>query len=105
MACILLVSASGIEFPDQGSNPGPLHWEQGVLATGPPALGARSLSHWTTRDVLLLHFRVNLVEDPILCSLHTLKCMALRYSLNIGVARGLAIVGDGCTIGWVREPS
>ena len=23
-------------FPDQGSNLGPLHWELGVLATGPP---------------------------------------------------------------------
>ena len=22
--------------PDQGSNPDPLHWEHGVLATGPP---------------------------------------------------------------------
>ena len=28
--------ACGIQFPDQGSNPGPLHWELGVLATGPP---------------------------------------------------------------------
>ena len=35
-ACKLLVAACGIEFPDQGSNPGPLHWEHGVLATGPP---------------------------------------------------------------------
>ena len=24
----LLVVACGIWFPDQGSNPGPLHWEQ-----------------------------------------------------------------------------
>ena len=28
--------ACGIYFPDQGSNLGPLHWEHGVLATGPP---------------------------------------------------------------------
>lgn len=28
--------ACGIEFPDQGSKPGPLHWEYGVLAIGPP---------------------------------------------------------------------
>ena len=28
--------ARGIEFPDQGLNLGPLHGEQGVLATGPP---------------------------------------------------------------------
>ena len=25
-----------IWFPGQGSNPGPLHWELGVLGTGPP---------------------------------------------------------------------
>ena len=31
----LLVAACGIKFPDQGSNPGPLHWKSGVLATGP----------------------------------------------------------------------
>ena len=28
--------ACGISFPDQGSNPGPLHWELRVLPTGPP---------------------------------------------------------------------
>ena len=26
----------GSKFPDQGLNPGPLHWEHGVLDTGPP---------------------------------------------------------------------
>ena len=31
----LLVVAGGIWFPDQGLNLGPLHWELGVLATGP----------------------------------------------------------------------
>lgn len=30
----LLVAVCGIEFPDQGSNLGPLHWEHRVLATG-----------------------------------------------------------------------
>ena len=30
--------ACGIQFPDQGLNPGPLHWEH-------------SLTHWTTREV------------------------------------------------------
>ena len=29
------ISSCRIWFPDQGSNPGPLHWEHGVLATGP----------------------------------------------------------------------
>ena len=28
--------ACGIQCPDRGSNPGPLHWEHGVLPTGPP---------------------------------------------------------------------
>ena len=40
-ACELLVAACGIQFPDQGSNPGPLHWECGVLATGPPGKSPR----------------------------------------------------------------
>ena len=31
-----LVAAFGIQFPDPGSNTGHLHWELGVLATGPP---------------------------------------------------------------------
>ena len=31
-----LCAAHVIQFPDQGSNPGPLHWKQGALATGPP---------------------------------------------------------------------
>ena len=35
-ACgVFLVKACGIEFPDQGSNLWPLHWECRVLATGP----------------------------------------------------------------------
>ena len=35
-ACGLLVLAYGIEFPDQWSNLGPLHWECRVLVTGWP---------------------------------------------------------------------
>ena len=31
----LLAVACGVYFPDQGSNPGPQHWECSVLATGP----------------------------------------------------------------------
>ena len=31
-----LVATSDIKFPDQGSNSGPLNWECGVLAPGPP---------------------------------------------------------------------
>ena len=35
-ACELLVAARGIQLPDQEPNPGPLYWEHGVSATGPP---------------------------------------------------------------------
>ena len=34
-ACELLVVSCGILFPDQGSNPGTLHWEVRVLAAEP----------------------------------------------------------------------
>ena len=37
--CRVLVAACGIQFPDQGVEP------------RPPALGLRSLSHWTTKGV------------------------------------------------------
>ena len=36
MAGRLLVAACGIQVSDQGLNPGPLHGEQRVSATGPP---------------------------------------------------------------------
>ena len=36
VACEFLVVASGIKFPDQGSNPSSLHWEYQVSATGSP---------------------------------------------------------------------
>ena len=34
--CQVLVTACRITFPDQGLNPGSLHWKCRVLATGPP---------------------------------------------------------------------
>ena len=42
-----LVAACGIQFPDQGSNP------------GPPAFRAHGHSHWTTREVLPNTFKNN----------------------------------------------
>ena len=36
MAFDILVAACGIELPDEGSNPDFLHWELGIVATGPP---------------------------------------------------------------------
>ena len=37
-----LVAGRGIRFPEQGSDPGPLHWDLSVSATGPPE---KSLQH------------------------------------------------------------
>ena len=43
-ACELLVATCGIYFPDQESNPGFVHWECWVLATGPLGNAIRSSS-------------------------------------------------------------
>ena len=42
-----LVVICGIWFPEQGSNPGPLHWECGVLAMGPPGKSLKLKFSWT----------------------------------------------------------
>ena len=44
-------AACGIHFPDQGSNPGPLHWGHRVLATGPPG---KSLSPFLINKIYSL---------------------------------------------------
>ena len=45
VACKYLTAACGIQFSKQGSNSGPLHWEYGVLATGPPGKSLPFLVH------------------------------------------------------------
>ena len=48
----VLVEACGIQFPDQGSNPGPLHWERGVSAFRPPWESLSFFSFvWTVQHV------------------------------------------------------
>ena len=39
--CCVLVAACGIQFPDQGLNSGPLHWECRVPVTGSPGKSHR----------------------------------------------------------------
>ena len=36
VACGIFAAMCGLYLTDQGSNPGPLYWEHGVLTTGPP---------------------------------------------------------------------
>ena len=46
----LLATACGIQFPDQGLNLGPLHWEHGVLAIGLP-VKSQDMFHDITQGV------------------------------------------------------
>ena len=52
MTCELFVAACGIQFPSQGANPGPLHWELEILAAGPPR---ESLNYTLSNGNLALH--------------------------------------------------
>ena len=51
----VLVVACDIQFPDQGLNLGPLHWELRVLVTGPPAMLLEVFSLVQLSDNCLLH--------------------------------------------------
>ena len=46
--CELLLATCRIKFPNQGSNPVPLYWEIGVLATGSPG-----------KTLILVHLKDN----------------------------------------------
>lgn len=47
-----LAAACGNEFPDQGSSPGPLHWELGISATGSPG------KSWSSSIFIASQFRL-----------------------------------------------
>ena len=68
----LLSAECGIQFPDQGSNPGPLHWEHKVLATGPPR------EFWA-----LLQFNSYFsFIHPFICSANTLNFQCMLSSVS-----------------------
>ena len=46
-ACEHLAVACGIQLPYQGSKPGPLNWEHGAIATGPPGKSQFLIFHQT----------------------------------------------------------
>ena len=48
----VLAVAWEVEFPAQGSNPGPLHWEHAVLTSGPPGNSLLLFLANTTAGVL-----------------------------------------------------
>ena len=59
-ACELFVVACGIQFPvqfpDWGLNPGPMNWEHGVLATGPPGKSLEIIFDTLQRIWILFSF-------------------------------------------------
>ena len=66
VACKLLVAECGIQFPDR-------------IEPGSPALGAWSLSHWTTRKVpnfSFVKFLLHLQHDL------EIKSTALKFSVS-----------------------
>ena len=79
----LLVAACGILFPDQRLNP------------GPPALGTRSLSHWTTREVPL-----SLLNKTVPQFLSIFLPLLLMWDIfsgrRSGIKSELEIIGDDC---------
>ena len=50
----VFVKACGMQFPDQGQNPGPLHRERGLLATGPPVKSLQDHFRWNTYEQMHL---------------------------------------------------
>ena len=48
-----------LNFPDQGLNLDPLHWERGVLATGPPGKSLNEYFIWLTGIVIHYHCMKN----------------------------------------------
>jgi len=57
----LLVAACGIQFLDQGLNPGCLHWERGVF------------SHWVTREVpcLIIFYHQSHATNRLIVECHS----------------------------------
>ena len=52
--CWVLVVARGIQFPVQGSNLGPLHWEHRILVTGPT--GKSPFAYFFFKSIFVLLF-------------------------------------------------
>ena len=57
----VLVGACGIQFPDQGMNPGSLHWECRVLVIRPPGKSQVLSNFWMVNilnqlcNIMILH--------------------------------------------------
>ncbi|XP_059781364.1 rho GTPase-activating protein SYDE2 isoform X6 [Balaenoptera ricei] len=68
------------KFPDQGSNPGPLHWEHGVSATGPPGKSLYFLSYENRKS-----------KATLMMLLDHLKLVASYRDVNKMTCQNLAV--------------
>ena len=86
VACALSVAACGLQSSDQRLNPGPLHQECRVLATGPP--GKSALQIFGEVPVEILRLFLNWVVSLLL------SCKSYVYILGTRALpdRGFAIV-------------
>ena len=62
----IFVAAFGIQLPDQGSNPAPLHWEHRIFATGPPL----SLLYLELSSISVSYCNIPIAVVPDLSSYH-----------------------------------
>ena len=74
----LLVVACGSLLPDHGSNPGPLHWEHRVLATGPPG-----------RSPIIGLLKLFLMY-PRICNMH-LQLIQVHFQITLYHCRNSAV--------------
>ena len=63
--CELLVVAYGIQFPEQRLNPGPLHWENRVLASRSPG---KSLHGHSYASIIPMQLLIQGYQDNIMAS-------------------------------------
>ena len=75
---LLIVVACGILFPDQGSNPGPRHWEHEVLTNEPPGSPPMLLlliADFHSQSVLIcsINSTVLWMKSASLCQAHRVK--------------------------------
>ena len=90
-----LLVACGVYFPEWGSNPSPLHWQCGVLATGPPGKSHPSPSFFSNSLSLMNHF--TLVTAPNMSNKFGLPRTVLVSAFEVLLSRKVLILGH---LGW-----
>ena len=80
----VLVAACGIQFPDQGSNLGPLLWELRELTIGPAGKSLHNCFKTTSKDFCNFLVRVMTIYYQCLRKVKSDRCFYKKYKYNIG---------------------